>query len=89
MENLKKYISETNNFPKEGIVYKDINPIYKDPKIWNELMQPLQNLLSEANPDYIAGIESRGFITASALAFKNQVGFIPIRKHNKLPRKVI
>ena len=89
MENLKKYISETNNFPKEAIVYKDINPIYKDPKIWNELMLPLQNLLSEANPDYIAGIESRGFITASALAFKNQVGFIPIRKPNKLPGKVI
>ena len=89
MENLKKYISEIRDFPKEGIVFKDINPIYKEPKIWNELMLPLQKLLSDTKPDYIAGIESRGFITASALAYKNEIGFIPIRKPNKLPGKII
>ena len=89
MENLKKYISEIKDFPKDGIVFKDINPIYKDPKIWNELMLPLQKLVSTKNIDYIAGIESRGFISASALAFKNSIGFIPIRKPNKLPGKVI
>ena len=89
MENLKKYISEIKDFPKEGIVFKDINPIYKDPKIWNELMLPLNKLLSDTKPDYIAGIESRGFITASALAFKYDIGFIPIRKPDKLPGKII
>ena len=89
MENLKKYINEIKDFPKEGIVFKDINPIYKDPKRWNELMFPLQKLISSNKPDYIAGIESRGFITASALAFKLEVGFIPIRKPNKLPGKVM
>ena len=89
MEKFKEYINEINNFPKEGIVFKDINPIYRDPKRWNELMLPLQNLISTAKPDYIAGIESRGFISASALAFKLEVGFIPIRKPNKLPGKVI
>ena len=89
MENLKKYISEIKDFPKEGIVFKDINPIYKDPKIWNELMLPLKKLLSDTKPDYIAGIESRGFITASALAFKYDIGFIPIRKPDKLPGKII
>ena len=89
MENLKKYISEIYDFPKEGIVFKDINPIYKDPKIWNEIMLPLQKLVSDTKPDYIAGIESRGFIAASALAFKNDIGFIPIRKANKLPGKTI
>tara|TARA_B100000902_G_C27124317_1_gene820279 strand:+ start:404 stop:922 length:519 start_codon:yes stop_codon:yes gene_type:complete len=89
MENLKKYISEIKDFPKNGIVFKDINPIYKEPKIWNELMLPLQKLVSSNNIDYIAGIESRGFISASALAFKNSIGFIPIRKPNKLPGKVI
>ena len=89
MENLKKYISEINDFPKKGIVFKDINPIYKDPKKWNELMLPLQNLISTLKPDYLAGIESRGFISASALAFKLEIGFIPIRKPNKLPGKVI
>ena len=89
MENLKRYISEIKDFPKEGIVFKDLNPIYKDPKKWNELMVPLEQLIYNSKPDYIAGIESRGFISASALAFKHKVGFIPIRKPNKLPGKVI
>ncbi len=79
MENLKKYINEIKDFPKQGIVFKDINPIYKDSRRWKELMLPLQKLISTSKPDYIAGIESRGFISASALAFKLDVGFIPIR----------
>ena len=89
MDKLKEYINEIKDFPKEGIVFKDINPIYKDPKIWNEFMLPLQEQISTMKPDYIAGIESRGFIIASALAFKLEVGFIPIRKQNKLPGEVI
>ena len=89
MEKLKKYISEINDYPKEGIVFKDISPIYKEHKLWCELMLPLENLVAATNPDYLAGIESRGFITASALAFKTQIGFIAIRKPNKLPGKVI
>ncbi len=89
MEKIKAYISEINNFPKEGIVFKDINPIYAKPKIWAELMLPLQNLVSKNRPEYIAGIESRGFITASVLAFTSNIGFIPIRKPNKLPGDVI
>ena len=89
MENLKKYISEIQDFPKEGIVFKDINPIYKEPEIWKKLMLPFQKLVNTSKPDYIAGIESRGFISASALAFENGVGFISIRKPNKLPGKII
>ena len=57
--------------------------------IWKELMIPLQKLISTTKPDYLAGIESRGFISASALAFKLDVGFIPIRKPNKLPGNVV
>ena len=89
MENFKKYVSEIHDFPKKGIVFKDINPIYKDPKIWKELMIPLEKLISNTKPDYIVGIESRGFISASALAFKHDIGFIAMRKQNKLPGKVI
>ena len=89
MENLKKYISEINDFPKKGINFKDINPIYKKPRIWNELLLTLQRLIDTTKPDYIAGIESRGFISASALAFKLELGFIPIRKPNKLPGQVV
>ena len=89
MENLNNYISEIKDFPKEGIIFKDINPIYKHPKAWKEAMIPLQKQLLNSKPDYIVGIESRGFITASALAFKNEIGFIPIRKPHKLPGEVI
>ena len=89
MENLKKYISEIQDFPKEGIVFKDINPIYKEPELWKKYMLPLQKLVNTSKPDYIAGIESRGFISASALAFKNSIGFITIRKPNKLPGNII
>ena len=89
MENFKKYINEIKDFPKDGIVFKDINPIYKDPKRWSELMLPLEKIISTLKPDYIAGIESRGFISASALSYKLKVGFIPIRKPNKLPGKIV
>ena len=89
MDKFKKYINEIKDFPNEGIVFKDINPIYKEPKKWNELMLPIQQLISSTKPDYLAGIESRGFISASALAFKLEVGFIPIRKAKKLPGKVL
>ena len=89
MENLKKYISEINDYPKEGIIFKDINPIYKEPKLWNELMRPLEKLISKVKPDCIVGIESRGFIAASAIAYKLHIGFVPMRKPNKLPGKVI
>ena len=89
MENFKKYIPEIENFPKNGILFKDINPIYKEPKLWKKVMLPLQKLVSSTKPDYIAGIESRGFITASALAFKHEIGFLGIRKPNKLPGKLI
>tara|TARA_Y100001968_G_C19159916_1_gene620301 strand:- start:122 stop:640 length:519 start_codon:yes stop_codon:yes gene_type:complete len=89
MENLKKHIAQINNFPRNGIQFKDLNPIYKEPKIWNYLMQPLEKILATTKPDFIAGIESRGFIAASALAYKLDIGFIAIRKPNKLPGKVI
>ena len=89
MEHLKKYINEIKDFPREGIVFKDLNPIYKEPKIWDELVFPLQELIITKKPDYLVGIESRGFISASALALKLEIGFIPIRKPNKLPGNVI
>ena len=89
MDKLKKYINDINDFPKKGIVFKDINPIYMEPELWNEIMFPLQKLISNIKPDYIAGIEARGFIAASAIAFNLGVGFIPIRKPNKLPGNVL
>lgn len=89
MVNLKDYVTETNNFPKQGIKYKDINPIYRDPLIWKQAMKYLEDLVIKTKPDLIAGIESRGFIMAAALTYKFEIGFLPIRKAKKLPGKVI
>ena len=89
MVNLKDYVTETNNFPKQGIVFKDINPIYRNPIIWQQAMKYLEDLIIKTKPNLIAGIESRGFIIAAALAYKFEIGFLPIRKAKKLPGKVI
>ena len=89
MENLKKYISEICDFPKVGINFMDINPIYREPMIWKKVMAPLEKIINNINPDLIAGIESRGFITAAALAYKLEKGLLSIRKPNKLPGNVI
>ena len=89
MDDLKQYIHEVNDFPQKGINFKDINPIYKCPQAWNQSMIPMETLIKKTDTEYIAGIESRGFIIASALAYKLGLGFIPIRKSNKLPGKVI
>tara|TARA_Y100001968_G_C19125480_1_gene604039 strand:- start:1 stop:594 length:594 start_codon:yes stop_codon:yes gene_type:complete len=89
MDHVKNYITEINDFPTKGIAFKDINPIYKKPKIWQELMLPLEELINKTNVDLLAGIESRGFITASALAYKLNKGFLAIRKPNKLPGKIL
>ena len=89
MEKFKKYISEICDFPQNGIIFKDLNPIYKQPKIWEDLMSPIEHHIKTSDIDFIAGIESRGFISASALAYKLEKGFIPIRKAKKLPGNII
>tara|TARA_Y100001968_G_scaffold31865_1_gene24527 strand:+ start:30915 stop:31433 length:519 start_codon:yes stop_codon:yes gene_type:complete len=89
MDKLKKHISEIKDFPKQGISFLDLNPIYREPNIWNQSMISLESFIINIEPDYIAGIESRGFIIGSALSYKLNKGFIPIRKPNKLPGKLI
>ena len=87
--NLTNYIKDIPNFPKKGILFRDISPLLKSPEGWGAAMRQLGLFCERLNPDLIVGIESRGFISASALAFKNEIGFIPIRKPNKLPGDVI
>ena len=89
MVNLKNYVSEFIDFPKKGIVFKDLNQIYRDPFIWKQALLPLENLVKKAKPNLIVGIESRGFIIGAAIAYRNEIGFLPVRKSNKLPGKVI
>jgi adenine phosphoribosyltransferase len=82
-------IRDIEDFPKEGIVFKDITTLLNNQKAFSTLMNHLEARYSEYNLDYIAGIDSRGFIFGSILADRLGVGFVPIRKKGKLPSAVI
>ena len=73
------------DFPKPGIVFKDITPILKDAKAHEATIDWMAEQARELGADLVAGPESRGFIYASALAIKLGCGFVPIRKPGKLP----
>ena len=77
------------NFPKEGIMFKDITTLLNNSEAFKALIDFLKDRYSDKNIDFVAGIESRGFIFGSALAYALGVGFVPIRKKGKLPYKTI
>ena len=78
-------ISDVPDFPKPGILFKDITPVLQDPRAFNEAVEDLASHLNGAN--IVAGIESRGFIFAAAIAAKNNLGLVLLRKPGKLPRE--
>ena len=82
---LKDYIREVPDFPKKGINYKDIQPLLADDNAFFDALYDLGELVDIEKVDYFVGIESRGFIFASALAAMNMKGFKMIRKAGKLP----
>ncbi len=86
---LKKHIREIPNFPKEGILFRDISPLLKNPEGWAEVIKQFTALGNDLKPDLIVGIESRGFIVGSALATAMGIGFVPIRKKGKLPGEIL
>jgi adenine phosphoribosyltransferase len=85
---LKEAIRSINDYPKPGIIYRDITPLLKSPDLFSLAIDICAELI-DSNIDLIAAIDARGFIFGSALAQKLRKGFIPIRKRNKLPYKVI
>ena len=88
-EDLKALVRDVPDFPKKGILFKDITPILKEPQALQFAVDELADLLEGTHPDQIAGIESRGFIFSPILAYKLKAGFIPVRKRGKLPAKTI
>lgn len=85
VDKIKRAIRDIPDFPKPGIVFKDIMPVLKDPILFNQVVDYFYHELKDKKVQYLAGIESRGFILASALAYKLGAGFVPIRKKGKLP----
>ncbi|MGD1843599.1 MAG: adenine phosphoribosyltransferase [Thermonemataceae bacterium] len=82
---LSSFIREIENFPKPGIVFKDITTLLKDPIGFQRASEALQALCKSFEVDKVAGIESRGFMFGAILANTLGVGFVPIRKSGKLP----
>jgi len=88
-DKLKNIIRDVPDFPKPGILFKDISTIMLEPKISKEVIDHLASLYEGQNIDAIAGIESRGFLFGYPLAIALKVPFILIRKKGKLPYKKI
>ncbi len=82
-------IRDVPDFPKPGILFKDITPILADPVAMHEVMDRFAEYARKRRPDVIVGIESRGFVLGMPLALALNVGFIPVRKLGKLPYKKI
>lgn len=89
MGDIAKLIRTIPNYPKDGIMFRDITTLLKDPKGFQTTINMLVEKYKNAPIDYIAGIEARGFILGSALAFALGKGFIPVRKKGKLPGKTV
>ena len=87
---LKSLIRNISDFPQPGIVFRDITTVLNDPEGLRYCVDALAQKIDEADlvPDYIVGMESRGFIFGTPLAYKLGVGFIPVRKPGKLPGAV-
>ena len=88
-ENLKSNIREYPDFPKKGILFRDISPILAEPQIFSELIKKMSSREIYANSEAIVGIDSRGFIFGSAIANLLNKPLILARKKNKLPGKII
>ena len=86
---IKDSIRDIEDFPKPGIVFKDITTLLNNKEAYSVLMNHLYQRYKDYNLDYIAGIDARGFIFGAALAQMLAIGFVPIRKKGKLPHATI
>ncbi len=82
---LKAYIRDIPDWPKEGILFRDITPLLADPGAFSRAVQALCEGYRQAGIEYVAAVEARGFIFGAAVAERLRAGFVPIRKKGKLP----
>ena len=87
--NLNDYIKVVNHYPKQGISFKDITPILQHPEALRYVTEELTNFAKEVGANVVVGPEARGFLFGAPVAFNANMGFIPVRKPNKLPRETI
>ncbi|BCR35974.1 adenine phosphoribosyltransferase [Mariniplasma anaerobium] len=87
--NLRDYIAEVPNFPKKGILFRDITPLMSDGKAYQFAAEEFTKYAKEKKATVIVGPEARGFIFGCPVATNLGIGFIPVRKPGKLPREAI
>ena len=86
---LKKYVANVKDFPKEGILFRDITPLMNDGEAFKAATDEIVKFAKEQNVDLIVGPEARGFIFGCPVSYAMGIGFVPVRKPGKLPREVI
>ena len=87
LEQLKNKIRDIPDFPKEGILFKDITPLLGDVEAFQTVVDSFAKRYAEKSIDAIVGIDARGFIFGGALAYRIDAAFVPVRKAGKLPHK--
>lgn len=87
VEALRAAIRDVPDFPKQGIIFKDITPILADPALFKMAVDTLADRHANSRIDKVCAVEARGFIFAAAVAYKLGTGLVPIRKKGKLPYK--
>lgn len=85
MEYIKRHIRDVQDFPQKGVLFKDLTTAFKDPRALHIIGWDLAQLYRDKGVTKVVGIESRGFIGGSILAFEIGAGFVPVRKPGKLP----
>ena len=85
MDYIKNAIRDVPDFPKKGILFRDITTAIKDKNVMKRMIDEIVEAFKDEKIDYVAGIESRGFIFGMPVAYSLGCGFVPIRKPNKLP----
>lgn len=86
---LKQYVSEVENWPKEGVQFKDITTIMDNGKAYGYAVDKIVEYAEPLNVDIVVGPEARGFIIGCPVAYKLGIGFAPVRKPGKLPRETV
>lgn len=82
---LKDYIRDIPDFPKKGIIFKDITPLLQNPEAFKNSVDEMCGRFKNKKIDVVVSVESRGFILGAAVAYKLGAGFVPVRKKGKLP----
>lgn len=82
---LRAHIRTVPDWPEPGVQFRDITPLLQNPRVFRVLIDTFVHRFFDVRPDAIAGLDARGFIIGSVLAYELNVGFVPIRKKGKLP----